>query len=203
MNYDLKYENRRVFMEKSSTVKSIRLTNETLTKIEKIIEKTFKKEGKELNTSDVIRYAIDFTFSNQYKVNLDEEDILELMKDYIKVTYFRNSLPYVGAKNIELNKANVTKLEETLYAVEEVYREFEYKEVKELGLLFNEEEPITFVDLLRFEYRLMPETFLKFMGVKEEEYMSLSDKELANFIAKKMKNEEFKSRAIAMFTIDL
>lgn len=190
-------------MEKNSTVKSIRLTDDTLNKIEKISEKIFKNEGKELNTSDIMRYAIDFTFSNQYKPNLDGEEILELMKDYIKVAYFSNYSPYVNAKTFTLNKGNVEKLKETLSAVEDVYSEFEYEEVKELGLLFSEDEPITLAELLRFEYRLMPETFLKFMGVKEEEYMLLSDKELANLIAKKIKNEEFKSRAKMMFIIDL
>lgn len=182
---------------------SLRITDETNTKIEKIMKLMQDKEGKDVNTSDVLRHSVDLAFTSLTRNLVDQQEFLELMKGYIKAAYFRIYNPIINTDSYILNRSNVDKLEFILDSIEDLYSEYDFNEVRELGLLFDEENSITIAELIRFKYRLLPETFLSFMGVSEDEYLRLSDTELANLLAKKLLDESFKTRAQIMFNIDL
>ncbi|MED1085486.1 hypothetical protein [Bacillus mycoides] len=190
-------------MENNSRLVSLRISEEIIKMISEIRNKLYKKEEKELNTSDILRYSIEFTFYNMNKQNMDWEDFMELMKAYIKTAYFNRYTPQIYEHSPSLNRQNVELLDNILYAVEQMAEEYETEEVKELNLLYSGDETMTLAQLLRFRHRLMPETFLNFMGVVHEEYVHLSNSDLANFIEKKLRDNNFKERAKVMFNIDL
>ncbi|MGY0654125.1 hypothetical protein ACW6U8_05345 [Bacillus subtilis] len=194
-------------MENSSKLISLRTSEDIAKMINEIGRKVYKREEKELNTSEILRYCIEFTFQNMYKQNMDCEDFMELMKAYIKTAYFQSYTPQIYRAKPELNKQNVELLDDILSAIERVGEEYEPEEVKEINMLYNmdcEGEPIKFLSqLLRFQHRLMPETFLEFMDVDREEYAHLSLDELAKLVEEKLRDSSFKERANAMFSMNL
>jgi hypothetical protein len=195
------------YMENNSKLISLRTSEDIAKMINEIGRKVYKREEKELNTSEILRYCIEFTFQNMYKQNMDWKDFMGLMKAYIKTAYFRSYTPQIYQTKPEFNKHNVELLDDILSAIERVGEEYEPEEVKEINMLYSvdgEDEPIAFLSqLLRFKHRLMPETFLGFMGVDEEEYAHLSVDELAKFVEGKLRDNSFKERANAMFGMNL
>jgi len=194
-------------MENNTKLISLRTSEDIMKMIHEIGSKISKKEEKELNISETLRFCIEFTFQNLYKQNMDWEEFMELMKAYIKIAYFQSYTPQIYQAKPELNKHNLELLENILYAIERVGEENEPDEVKEINMLYRvdgEDEPIAFLSqLLRFKHRLMPETFLNFMGVDEEEYIHLSLDEIAKFVEERLRDNSFKERANAMFSMNL
>ncbi|CAM4470661.1 hypothetical protein PATY110618_19195 [Paenibacillus typhae] len=117
---------------------------------------------------------------------------MEIIKSYVTTAFFkahgRKDLKYLDVLLDEIERAN---------------DEYDLEEVQELRTLYNEEEPITLVRLLRFKFRLMPSVFLSFLGVDEEEYNHLNDDELADFINKKLSEEEFRNNAVRLFGLNI
>lgn len=194
-------------MEENSKLISLRNSQELSTQIEEIRKMIYKKEGRVLNTSDILRSSVKFTHQNMYKQNMDWEDFMELMKAYSKTAYFQSYKPQIYKAKPALNKQNVELLDNILFAIERVEEEYEPEEVKEMNMLYSvdcADEPIVFLSqLLRFKHRLMPKIFLGFMGVDEEEYAHLSMDELAKFVEEKLRDNSFKERANTMFSMNL
>lgn len=193
-------------MDTTSNLISLRISEEISNQIEEIGKMIYEKEGKELNTSDIIRHCIKFTSKNMYKQSLDWEEFMNLMKAYIKVAYFQSYNQTIYSAKPELNKTNVELLEDILYEVNRVGEEYEPEEIEEVNILcdIDEPEPIQFLSqLLRFKHRLMPEIFLSFMGVDNEEFDHLSIDELAKLVEEKLRDDTFKDSANAMFNMKL
>ncbi|MED3822086.1 hypothetical protein [Priestia aryabhattai] len=186
------------------------LSQETLTMVNDIGSQLTQYKGKKFNTLDeVVRYCVSDTFKNMHTKKLQDEEFLDLTLNYITVLYCDSYLPdytdntYENAKMYSLVRKFIENLRTIHYDFEETYREFNSEEVAEVGLLVNENQPITLGDLIRFKHRLLPEIFLKSIGVKEEEYCNLSNNMLVNLIIEKLKDERFSNRAKKLFSIDL
>ncbi|MFI2956867.1 hypothetical protein [Priestia sp. JSM ZJ58] len=163
--------------------------------------------GKTFNgLEEIIRYSLNNTQENLHNENLDSERFINLLKAYFTVCYCQTCFSdnmYRGDRTRYL--ARIKAMEEIMiwrYELEEMFREFDIEEMEELELLFNENQPITLGDLIRFKYRLLPEIFLNFIGVEEIEYSELKDNELGNFIIEKLKDEHFSNRAKTFFSIN-
>jgi hypothetical protein len=176
-------------MENSPKTISFRADDNTFSKLEKLKSEIFKNE--EMSNSEVLRHAVDFLASNYKKEILDLNDFLGMAKSYVTTAFLLASD----------NNADIKILSDLLFAIDRVDEEFNPEEVKELGSLYNEDEPITVARLIRFKHKSTPITFLGKMGIPEEDYQELSDDELADFILEKFKDKEFKEQARLLFLI--
>jgi hypothetical protein len=177
-------------MENSPKTISFRTDENTFSKLEKLKNEIFKDA--EMSNSEVLRHSVDFLASNYKKEILDWEEFLGMAKSYVIAAF-------LIASN---NNDDFKILSNLLLAIERVNDEFEPEEVKELGSLYDEDEPITVARLIRFKHKSTPTTFLEKMGIPEEDYKELSDDELADFILEKFKDEEFKEEARLLFLIE-
>jgi hypothetical protein len=171
--------------------RSFRVDVETQIKLNEITKKYFEgKQDGELNFSDIVRFCIDFTHGGIGKQILDHEEVMYLVRGYATVGH------------LTVNKS-VDLLDNLLYGIERANEEYFPKEIKEIYALFNEEEPITLGKLLRFQNREMPEFFLEKLGVDSDEYETLNDVELVDFILEKFSNQQFKENAKSLFRIEV
>jgi len=179
-------------MDNQSKTISFRIDGITSKRLEDIKGYVSKDAHNELNLSDLLRYCVEFTEKNFHNKSLSWEEIMEIIKSYATTAFFRAH----GRKDLKY-------LDVLLDEIERTNDEYILEEVREVRTLYNEEEPITLVRLLRFKSRLMPSVFLSFLGVDEEEYTHLIDDELADFINKKLGEEEFRSNAVRLFGINI
>ncbi|MCM3020093.1 hypothetical protein M3582_18600 [Priestia megaterium] len=162
--------------------------------------------GKTFNgLEEIIRYILNNIQKNLHNQNLESERFVDLLKAYFTVCYCQTCFSdnYISDRTRYLVRRKA--MEEIMiwrYELEEMFREFDIEEIEELELLFNENQPITLGDLIRFKYRLLPESFLNFIGVEESEYYELKDNELGNLIIEKLKDEHFSNRAKTFFSIN-
>ncbi|MFK5709834.1 hypothetical protein [Lysinibacillus boronitolerans] len=174
-------------MESIPKTISFRTDEITTQKMEKIKERVF--EGREVSNALILRTAIDFLHDNYGKGLSDTEDVFEVVKAYVKVTYLNKPRVDFGA------------LDDFIYDLRQVYDEQDIEETLEIAKLYDDENPITLAQLIRFNDRKLPETFLRIMEVVEEEYIELSDDMLADFLLTKFSDEEFKIKAKRLFKI--
>lgn len=179
-------------MENQSKTISFRIDGATSKSLENIKGYISENDHNELNLSDSLRYCVQFTEKNFHNKSRNWEEIMEIIKSYVTTAFFtahgRKDLKYLDVLLDEIERAN---------------NDYDLEEVQEVRTLYNEEEPITLVRLLRFKSRLMPSIFLSFLGVDEEEYNHLVDDELADFINKKLNEEEFRNNAVGLFGINI
>lgn len=178
-----------------STPKTItfRTDEETFNKLEMLKEIYFSE--RDVNNSDVLRYAVDSLYSNREKVFFEEEEVRDLVKSFITVGFLRSAT---------LNRLNIVDfnlLAELSVMIDEIYEEYTYSEIKEAYKLYND-ETITIGKLVRFKNRILPELFLHVMGVWEDSYGRLSDDDLADCILEKFNEDEFKKNAMEKFGIE-
>lgn len=175
-------------MENTPKTISFRLDDATLESMEYLKKNLFK--DKEVSNSELIRYALTYLQSSFGRGMADSEYFYELVQSYIKTIYLKAPSP------------NFRMLDEVLYAMERAYGEYSVEEIEELGKLYDELNPITVVELIRFKNKIVPITFLSIMGEKESELEVLSETELADLIMKKFSEEEFKKEAKRLFHIE-
>lgn len=175
-------------MEGSPKTISFRADEETFEKIEQLKKNLF--EGRETSNSEVLRYAINYLENHYGRGIADTDKFLDLVKSYIKAAFLNDP------------SLNFSGINEVLNAVEVAYEEHYVEEIEEIGKLYNEEEPITVAQLVRFKHKTVPLNFLKNMGVDEEEIKDLSNDDLADLLLKKFSEEEFKKKAKTKFHID-
>ncbi|TKI44840.1 hypothetical protein [Lysinibacillus tabacifolii] len=176
-------------MENNTKTISFRLDEKTLEKMEFL--KTNLFSDKELSNSELIRYSLNYLEGSFGRGMADNEKFYELVQSYIKTIYLRAP------------STNFRMLDEVLYAMEEAYGEYSVDEVEELGKLYDELNPITLVELIRFKNKIVPITFLSIMGVDEDELEEMTETELADLIIKKFSEEEFKKEAKRLFYIEV
>lgn len=167
---------------------SFRTDEITSQKMEKIKELVF--ESRDVSNALILRTAVDFLHDNYGKGITDVQDTFEVVKAYITVAFLIEDTVDFG------------KLDYMLYAVERVHEEQYQEETEEIARLYNDENPITIGKLIRFKNRIVPETFLRIMGIDEEVYSNLSEDELADLLLKKFTEEEFRADAKRLFHID-
>lgn len=167
---------------------SFRTDEITSQKMEKIKELVF--EGRDVSNALILRTAVDFLHDNYGKGITDVQDTFEVVKAYITVAFLIEDTVDFG------------KLDYMLYAVERVHEEQYQEETEEIARLYNDENPITIGKLIRFKNRIVPETFLRIMGIDEEVYSNLSEDELADLLLKKFTEEEFRADAKRLFHIE-
>ncbi|WP_422659063.1 hypothetical protein ACK8P5_00495 [Paenibacillus sp. EC2-1] len=175
-------------MENASKTISFRADEETLEKMEQLKKNLFK--NCELSNSELLRYSLNYLDSHYGKRMADTEKMYELVKSYIKAVF-------LNASRVEFGM-----LDDILYALEDVYAEYYVEEIEELGKLYDELEPITVAQLVRFKHKSIALIFLRIMGEDVEELESISDDDLANFLLKKFSEEVFKKEAKRLFHID-
>lgn len=173
---------------------TFRTDEATYEKIEKLKETLFS--GKDVSNSEVLRYAIDSLYINRDKVFFEEEEVRNLVQSFITVGFLRS------ATLNPFNKVDFNLLANVSMMIDEVYEEYSYSEIKEAYTLYNDEETITIGKLVRFKNRILPQLFLQVMGAWKEEYESLSNDELADFILAKFTEEDFKIEAKEKFGIE-
>lgn len=166
---------------------SFRADELTSQKMEKIKDLVF--EGREVSNALILRTAIDFLHENYGKGITDSQGTLEVVKAYITAAF------------LNADTVNFDTLDNILFAVEQVQEEQYQEETEEIASLYNDENPITIGKLVRFKHRIAPETFLRIMGIDEEDYSNLSDDELADFLLKKFTEEKFRADAKRLFRI--
>ncbi len=166
---------------------SFRTDDVTNQKMEKIKELVF--EGRDVSNALILRTAVDFLHDNYGKGISDTEDVFEIVKAYVKVAYLNRT------------KVDFEALDEFLYELEQVYDEHYQEETLEIAKLYDDENPITVAQLIRFNDRKLPDTFLRIMEVDERDYVELSDDELAEFLLNKFLDGEFKIKANKLFKI--
>ena len=172
-------------MENVPKTISFRTDEVTSEKMEKIKKLVF--EGRDVSNALILRTAIDFLHDNYGKGMSDTEDTFELVKAYITTAF------------LKAPQWKVEELNNVLWAVQHVYEEHLQEETEEIARLFNMDEPITVARLVRFKSREVPETFLRIMGIDEEEYSGLSHDELADLLLNKFSEDSFRKKAKTLF----
>jgi len=175
-------------MDNSPKTISFRCDEKTWALLENIKIEIF--DDKEMSNSEILRYALDFLYTNYSKENFDWDEFLEMMFSYIKAAF------------LLAQRTDYNYLDSIEYMINDLIEEHTLEEIKEVASLYNEEEPITVAKIIRFKNRLTPITFLKQMGVWESVYEKLSDDEIAELIMLKFTQEEFKKEAKRLFHID-
>ena len=166
---------------------SFRTDEITSQKMGKIKDLVF--EGREVSNALILRTAVDFLHDNYGKGISNTEDLFEVVKAYVKVAYLSRSRVDFGA------------LDKFLEEMKQVFDEQYQEETLEIAKLYDDENPITIAQLVRFSDKKLPYTFLRIMEVDEDDYIELLDDELANFLLTKFSEEEFKTRANRLFKI--
>ncbi|AHN24440.1 hypothetical protein [Lysinibacillus varians] len=175
-------------MENTPKTISFRLDDATLESMEYLKKNLFK--DKEVGNSELIRYALSYLQSSFGRGMADSEYFYELVQSYIKTIY------------LKAPSTNFRMLDEILYAMENAYGEYTVEEVEELGKLYDELNPITLVQLIRFKNKIVPITFLKIMGQDEDELEDMTETKLADLILQKFSEEEFRKEAKRLFHIE-
>ncbi|MBP2241744.1 hypothetical protein J2Z40_002316 [Cytobacillus eiseniae] len=175
-------------MENNTKTISFRLDEKTFEKMEFLKANLFS--DKELSNSELIRYSLNYLEDSFGRGMADNGKFYELVQSYIKTIYLRAP------------STNFRMLDEVLYAMEETYAEYSVEEVEELGKLYDELNPISLVQLIRFKNKIVPITFLKIMGEDVDELEEMTETELADLIMKKFSEEEFKKDAKRLFHIE-
>ncbi|WP_063565768.1 hypothetical protein [Paenibacillus sp. O199] len=163
---------------------SLRVNEEMLEQLENLKSMLPKNQTEELSTSEIIRVCVNFTNINYGKGNMEWAEVMELINAYVKTALIT-----------QLVGVDFDFLDRILYAIEKVNEENYTEEVKANNRLFNDENPITLGELLRFKYRLLPETFLEAMGIDWKNYKELTDNELADYILELFKDKDFSDKA--------
>lgn len=173
----------------SKTPKTISFRSDDVTsqKMERIRNLVF--EGREVSNTLILKTAVDYLHDNYGKGLSDTEDVFKIVKAYITVAYLYRA------------RVEFDVLDGFLSEVEQIYDEHYPEEVLEIAKLYDNESPITIAQLIRFSNRTLPETFLRIMEVDKEDYIELTDDELAEFLLNKFSDEKFKFKANKLFDI--
>lgn len=161
-------------------------------KIWELLENIKKEvfDDKKVSNSEILRYALDFLYTNHSKEYFDWDEFEGLMFSYIKGAF------------LLADRTDFKLLDSIVDIITDLIPEHTLEEMKEVASLYNEDEPITVAKIIRFKNRLTPITFLKVMGVSESVYGKLNDDEIAELIMVKFTQEEFKREAKRLFHID-
>lgn len=178
-----------LIMESIPKTISFRTDEVTAKKMEKIKDLVF--EGREVSNALILRTAIDFLHDNYGKGISNTEDMFEVVKSYITATYLKQ-------QTVEFDE-----LDSLLWEVKQVFDEHYQEEIQEIAMLYDDENPITIAQLIRFKSRELPETFLRIMEVDDDEYSNLSTDELAELLMKKLSDDSFKEKAKTLFKMVL
>lgn len=92
-------------------------------------------------------------------------------------------------------------VEQAMQAYQKVTEELSYDEIIALGQLYNQENPITFAEIISSNHRVVQYAFLEKMGELIDDVEKLNDLELKSLVVEKLFNEHNRKRAEKLFFI--